>query len=281
MKVAITASSGQLGGTIVKATAQKLGKDNVIAVARTPKNAENLGLEVRKGDYNNKADLAKAFEGVEIVLLVSSNNIPEKRLQEHANVIDSAKEAGVKRLVYVSILGEDEDNTFNAVIKSNRDTEDYLKNSGIAWTIGRNSLYIEPDLEYVEHYIKEGKIVNCAGDGKCTYTSRGELGEAYACLIADESHSGKTYNLAGEPITQKELADIISEVYEANISYETISVEEYEKTCVENLGEFLGKIISGIYHGVSQGAFDVSSDFEKITGRKHITMLDFFKENKK
>ncbi len=37
-------------------------------------------------------------------------------------------------------------------------------------------------LDYIENYKKEGRIANCAGDGKCGYTTRGELGFAYGTL---------------------------------------------------------------------------------------------------
>ncbi len=40
----------------------------------------------------------------------------------------------------------------------------------------------------------------------------------------------------------------------------------------------MGKIITGIYEAISSGDFDVDSDFEQVTARKHISVLDFFKQ---
>ena len=57
MKIAITAASGQLGSEIVMATCLIVGQENVIGLARTPGKAAHLGVEVRKGDYNNREEL--------------------------------------------------------------------------------------------------------------------------------------------------------------------------------------------------------------------------------
>ena len=66
-----------------------------------------------------------------------------------------------------------------------------LINSKIDWSIGRNSLYIEPDLEYIETYKKLGAIVNSADKGKCGYTSRNELAVAYTQMLLNKKHNNK------------------------------------------------------------------------------------------
>lgn len=275
MKVAVTASSGQLGAAITRAAVARVGAENVVAVARTPSKVTVLDVEVRAGDYNDREQLTAAFAGVDVVLLVSSNASPADRLAQHTHVVEAAKSAGASKVVFTSIIGSLEGNSFNAVVKSNRDTEDMLKNAGIAWSIGRNSIYIEPDFEYIDTYIKDGKITNSAGDGKCAYTCRSELAEAYTTMMLDDAHNGQIYNLAGAGITQTELAEIFNEVWGTSLTYEPLSVEAYEADRIAELGEHLGIIISGIYAGIRAGVNDVSSDFHKILGRPHMSMLEF------
>ena len=55
---------------------------------------------------------------------------------------------------------------------------------------------------------KDGKITNCAGDGRCAYTTRAELADAYARMLTEDQHNGQTYNLAGPAITQYELCGL-------------------------------------------------------------------------
>ena len=281
MKVAVTSVSGQLGSAIAKATIELLGKENVIGLARTPSKAEHLGIQVLPGNYNNKEDLEKSLAGIDTVLLVSGMDAPEKRIPQHRNVIEAAKNAGVKKIVYTSVQGAEEGTAFSPVIQSNRQTEDDIRSSGLDWVIGRNGIYIEPDIEYLKNYKKEGGIFNCAGEGKCGYTTRAELAYAYAKMISEDKHNGKTYNLNGEALTQYQLADFFNIAFDTNLTYTPMSVEEYRQNRVDELGDFLGTIIAGIYQGIREGKSDNKSNFFEATGREHQSWIEYFKNFKK
>jgi len=280
MKIAITSASGQLGSAIVKALINEVSAENLIAIARTPEKAKRLGVKVRKGDYNSQEQFNKALVGIDTVLLVSGMDHPQKRIQQHRNVIDAAKANGVRKIVYTSIVGDEHGTGFQPIVLSNRQTETDIRNSGLEWVIGRNGIYIEPDLEYLDNYVKEGEIRNCAGDGKCAYTSREELGYAYAQMLLKEAHNGQTYNLVGEPIKQLELAELINQVYDTELTYKTMSVEEYEEGRRKELGDFLGTVIAGIYEGIKNGVNDLPSDYEKASGRPHLSALEMIQRFK-
>ena len=279
MKVAVTAANGKLGRAIIQELAKEIGKENVVGIARTPSKANLPGIEIRKGDYNNYDDFVAAFEGIDKVLLVSGMDQPDKRIEQHRNVILAAKKAGVKKMVYTSIIGDENETAFSPVVKSNRQTEKDIQNSGLDWVIGRNGLYIEPDLEYIDNYVARGKIYNSADDGKCAYTSRKELVYAYSKMLLEEKHNGKIYNLAGEPVSQTQLAEYINEVYNTKLVYRPASVEEYAQERKNELGEFMGTIIGGIYEGIRKGAFDVESDFFKAAGRQHKSLIEMIRES--
>lgn len=274
MKIAVTSASGKLGAAIAKQLIKEIGKDNVVGIARTPEKAKHLGVEIRQGDYDNREHFDKALKGIDAVLLVSGMEEPQKRIQQHRNVIEAAKSNGVKKIVYTSIIGAEENNAFSPIVQTNRQTEKDVRASGLDWVIGRNGIYIEPDLEYIETYKKNGKISNCAGDGKCGYTSRKELGYAYAQMLLSEKHNGQVYNLVGEAITQSELAQLLNQVYRTNLSYHPLSVEDYKKERKAELGEFIGTVIAGIYEGIQEGANNVPTDFEQAAGRRHKTPLE-------
>lgn len=279
MKIAITAASGKLGGEIVKATVALTTKDDVIALARTPERAGHLGVEVRPGDYNDKVALEQSLKSVDVVLLVSGMDAPDKRIEQHRNVIDAAKKNGVKKIVYTSVQGAEENTAFSPIIQSNRQTEQDVISSGLEWVIGRNGIYIEPDIEYLETYKKMGGISNCAGDGLCGYTTRPELAYAYAKMLTEDQHNSNIYNLHGESITQYELSDYMNTAFGTALTYTPpISVEEYKAERVEELGDFLGTVIAGIYQGIREGKSDNPSDYAKAAGREHISWKDYFNQ---
>ena len=274
-KIAVTAASGSLGGEIVKACIEAVGKNNVVGLARTPAKAEHLGVEVRPGDYTSP-DLAASLDGIDTLLLVSGNAAPEKRIGQHRNVIQAAKDAGVKKIVYTSVQGAEEDTAFSPIIQSNHQTEADIRDSGLDWVIGRNGIYIEPDVEYIETYKKQGGIFNCAGDGKCGYTTRSELAYAYTRMLIEDKHNGRTYNLHGEPITQYQLADYLNQAFGTDLQYKPMTVEAYRKERIGELGEFLGTVIAGIYEGIRQGKADNPSHYAEAAGRAHLSWGDYF-----
>lgn len=281
-QIAVTAASGQLGGEIVKALCELVGHERVIALARTPEKAAALDVEVRPGDYEDRAALTFSLEEVDAVLLVSGMDAPEKRIEQHRNVITAAKEAGVRRIVYTSVQGAEEGNAFSPIVQSNRQTEQDVRESGLDWVIGRNGIYIEPDIEYLDHYREAGEIANCAGDGQCNYTTRPELAFAYARMLTEPRHGGQTYHLHGTPLTQTQLVDHLNTSFGLNLKYRSMSVEDYRQERITELGEFLGTVIAGIYEGIRNGALNAQSDFSTAAGRPHQTWEGFFtglKEN--
>ncbi|WP_405246845.1 SDR family oxidoreductase [Cellulophaga sp. Asnod2-G02] len=282
MKIAVTSASGQLGASIVKHLIALVGKDQVIGIARTPEKAKQLGVEIRKGDYNNREDFNNALQGISTVLLVSGMDEPQKRIAQHQNVIEAAKSQGVQKIVYTSIIGSEDNNAFSPVVQSNRQTEEDVKNSGLHWVIGRNGIYIEPDLEYIPTYLKAGEISNCAADGKCAYTSREELGYGYAKMLTEEKHNGQIYNLIGEAVTQTQLAEAINTLYHTHLTYTAVSVAAYAQERKEALGDFMGTVIAGIYEGIRNGANNVPSDYVRAAGRPHkslLKMIENYRQN--
>lgn len=274
MKFAVTAASGQLGNAIVRALKKDLPAEDIVAIARTPQKAENLEVSVRQGDYNDKDSFVKALAGVDAVLIVSANGNPLERIQMHRNIIEAAKENGVKKVVYTSISGN-----FGPIVESNRQTEADIRDCGLDYAIGRNGIYIEPDVEYIETYKELGKIINCAGDGKAVYTTRDELAYAYAQMLLKEQHNGQTYTLAGEAISQYELCDYLNHAFDANLHYESMSIEAYTQDRIDELGPFMGEVIAAIYASIRNGDFDIESDYAKAAGRAHINWEEYFQPN--
>ncbi len=276
--IAITAASGQLGAEIVKATLALLPKEQVIGLARTPEKAAHLGVEIRPGDYNDKHGLEKSLQSVDTLLIVSGMDAPDKRIGQHRNVIAAARNSGVKKIVYTSVQGAETGTSFSPVIQSNRQTEDDVRNSGLNWVIGRNGIYIEPDIEYIESYKKAGGIANCAADGKCGYTTRPELAYAYARMLTEDKHNGQTYNLHGEAITQYQLADYLNGAFGTALTYTPMTVDAFRQDRQAELGEFIGGVIAGIYQGIREGKADNPSHFSAAAGRAHQSWQAYFKE---
>ncbi|MBS3848718.1 SDR family oxidoreductase [Devosia sp. BSSL-BM10] len=276
MTIAVTAVSGQLGAAIVSALITMNTGETIVGLARSPEKANGLGIEVRPGDYDNADQLGVSLSGVDTLLLVSGMAAPEDRIGQHRNVINAAKAAGVKKIVYTSVQGAEVGTAFSPIIQSNRQTEADIRDSGLDWVIGRNGIYIEPDVEYIESYSKAGEIANCAGDGRCGYTTRPELAFAYARMLAGSEHNGHTYNLHGALLRQTELAAYLNQAFGTELVYRPMSFEAFKADRIAELGTFIGTVIAGIYQGIQNGASDNPSDFAAAAGRPHQSWDDYF-----
>ena len=98
--IAITGATGQFGAIALDLLKAK--QANVIALVRSPEKIS--GVEARKFNYSKTEGQVEALQGVDTLILVSSNEIGQRALQ-HNNVIESAKKAGVKHIIYTSLLG--------------------------------------------------------------------------------------------------------------------------------------------------------------------------------
>jgi NAD(P)H dehydrogenase (quinone) len=147
MKILVSGGTGQFGAATIKFLLKKISADNLVALVRDENKATELkakGVVIKIGSYNDYGSLVGAMKGVEKVLLISGNDIANRQKQ-HENVINAAKEAGVKHVVYTSFLRKNETKTspLGMVAKSHLETEKLLINSGLAYTIMLNNLYAE------------------------------------------------------------------------------------------------------------------------------------------
>src|SRR3984957_7549688 len=139
MTIAVTGATGQLGRLVIDKLKAKAG-EAIVALVRSPANARGLGVAVREADYAQPATLKSALAGVDVLLFISSSEIRERAAQHH-NVIEAAKAAEVKRIVYTSLLHADVSPMSLGV--EHRATEVELKAAGIPQTILRNGWYTE------------------------------------------------------------------------------------------------------------------------------------------
>src|SRR5690606_25343983 len=119
---------------------KRVPTENIVALVRTPEKAAALGVEVRAFDYEKPEEMTDALAGINRLVLISGNEIGQ-RARQHSNVVEAAGKAGVKWIVYTSLLHAD-NSTLNLAAE-HLTTEKAIKLSGIDYTILRNGWYTE------------------------------------------------------------------------------------------------------------------------------------------
>jgi len=278
MKIAVTGATGQLGSQVIEQLKCRVSNENIVALVRNTEKAANLGVETREFDYNKPDHLSKALHGIDHLLLISGTEFGQRTTQ-HKNVIYAAKEAGVKWIVYTSLLRADTSHLNLAA--EHVETEEILTNSGLEFTILRNGWYSENYTASVPGAVSGGAFLGSAANGKISSAARADYAEAAAIVIANETHKGKVYELAGDDFyTLTDLAAMISEQTGKNIPYNNLQEEEYANI-LKNIGlpEGLAIGLASWDVSASHGAlFDNSRTLSSILGRPTTPIAKSVKE---
>ncbi len=253
MTIAVSAATGQLGRLVVDKLKGKVANADIVALARSPAKATDLGVAVREADYAKPETLRAALPGIDTLLLISSSEIGQ-RVSQHRNVIDAAKQAGVKHIVYTSLLHADTSPLDLA--EEHVPTEAAIKASNIPFTILRNGWYTENYTGSIGGALAGGAYIGSSGDGKISSAPRVDYAEAAAVVLSSKGHEGKTYELAGdETYTLTDLAAEISRQTGKTIPYKNMAVAEYAAALLSfGLPPHFAQAIAGWGVGISKGA---------------------------
>lgn len=229
-KYVVSGASGSLGRKITEQLLEKIQVENLSVTTRTPQNLDALiqrGVAVHAADYNDPAALERAYEGSDVLMLISSLAVT-KRAPEHRNAINAAKRAGIKHIVYTSTAGIHPQNpTLSA--SDHIVTEDDLRRCGLGYTIMRNACYAEvfPTVA-AQPVLRSGEWVQVAGNGVLAPISKNDVARtAVACLLDHTRHDGAVYEVTGPDLLSfRDIAAMASEVYGVPISYVPVSVDE-------------------------------------------------------
>jgi NAD(P)H dehydrogenase (quinone) len=263
MTIAVTAATGQLGRLAIAAL--KARGASPIALARSPEKAADLGVETRAFDYTI-ADPA-ALQGVTTLVLISSNDFND-RAGQHRRAIQAAKEAGVSRILYTSILKGDASPLILA--QDHIATEAALREAGIPATILRNGWYTENYTGALGAALAHGAMIGAAGEGQVASAARKDFAEAIAVTALDASHAGKTYELAGDTAhTGADFAAAVAKAAGKPVAYVSMPQADYAAALVGfGLPEGFAQILADSDARAGEGALnDTSHTLSRLIGR--------------
>src|SRR5713226_3139546 len=216
--ILIVGASGRLGSVV----AQRLlaqGKA-VRAMTRTPFTLAHLkqqGAEVVSGDLRSPASLLSVCQGVEQVLaaahaLVGKGDNNPHTVDDAGNrqLIDAAKAAGVKHFIFVSVQGASPDSPLEFFRIKYR-TEEYLRASGLSFTILRPGAYMELWAQLIGQPIREqGKTtIFGRGNNAINFVSVQDVARFVCTVLEDPRARNAVIEVGGlENLTMNQLAEI-------------------------------------------------------------------------
>jgi NAD(P)H dehydrogenase (quinone) len=270
--LAVTGSTGALGGRVTKALAD-LGIEQRLIVRDAGRAPRPGGAEVREvpGGYADPTGFREALEGVGTLVLVSAEEAPD-RVAQHRGAIEAASAAGVERIVYTSFLGAAEDSTF-LLGRDHWATEHAIRESGVDFTFLRDSFY----MDFIPYFAgPERTFRGPAGDGRLSPVSRDDVAAvAVQILSTAGAHDGKIYGLTGpELFSLAEAAERLTAHTGEAYSYVEETIEEaWESRRPTGAPDWMIEGWVSTYTAIADGSLDqLSGDVEAVTGRPPLTL---------
>ncbi|WP_329253032.1 SDR family oxidoreductase [Actinoallomurus sp. NBC_01490] len=204
--ILITGATGRIGRELVREL--DAAKADVRILVREPARAAGLPASAERvvGDLDDPATLAPALDGVDRLFLLT----PGIGVDQAANAITAARDAGVRHIVLLSSIWADGD-PVPAMGRWHRERERLLEASGVPATILRPGGFATNALEWVPSIHENGYVVDAIGPGRAAAIDPADIAAVAAAVLTQDGHEGRTYVLTGdEALTTAEQVQIIA-----------------------------------------------------------------------
>ena len=169
-------------------------------------------VELVRGDTVDSATLQEAVRGIDTIVHAAfitadhkestGNHYEDTNVRGTANLIQAAKDAGVKRIIEISGLGTKEDKP-GSYMQGRFLAEKMLKESGVDWTIIQPSVLFGKDAPFIKglaDLIRTAPVVPLIGGGKTLFQPIyvEDVVTVIIKVLEDPARtSGKTYTIGG------------------------------------------------------------------------------------
>lgn len=278
MNIMVTGAAGGYGTYALKYLKEFAPNDKIIAQVRDERKAEILrqqGYEVRIADYADPDGMKKILKGIDRLLFVSS---PIPGIQK--NVVDAAKENGVKYIAYTSIFDPHRPK-FGLEI-NHLQTEEWIRESGIPHTILRDGWYTEVNQGLIRYAYQTKEYPYIADKGVISTALKREYAEAGARVITGNEYP-EIIELTGRPYSYFELGKAIEEALGGQINIVHTDQNDALSKMIQGGASEQWSQVSLAYQGYTlqdnTGEREADpTDFEKVLGHTLTPLSEAIKE---
>lgn len=289
MKILVTGANGNLAGAVIQNLQSIMADISDLAVGTRNTGSEYAqrlaaaGVSVRHLDFMDADSVRKAFSGIDRVLIISTYDLNNIRIEQHRTAIDAAINAGIKHIVYTSFINATAESAFEHNSRVHAPTEAMLRASGLEYTILRHNLYTEFLLMDLKETLATGRLQRGGGAAGVAFIGRDDLGVSAARILSGDGHANRIYTETGPAaVTYAEAAAVMSEVFERPIEHIDLSPEQWYQKCLGmGFPEPMARASMTNVIATLNGEFSsVSRDYQTVTGRPARSVRQLLLDNK-
>lgn len=279
-KILVTGATGNVGTHLCNRLLA--AKADFVAVVRNPMKSRALnerGIKTVIADLAEPESLDDAMKGIDKLFLLSVTSPEIPRLQ--GNAVKAAVRNGVRHIVKLSVRGAGSDAGFN-IAHFHGDAEQIVLESGIPFTFLRPHSFMQNLFFDAKTIREENAVYSSLGTGAIPMIDARDIAEVAFIALTKEGHEGNAYYLTGpRAVSYSEIANELSMALNRKINVIPMLLqEEYNQSVKSGMPLWLAedmKIVNGDY---SKGiGTELSSDVERITGRKATGIEEFIKDH--
>lgn len=252
MRVLLTGTSGNLGSRVLQSILDQdliPSSDLVISTSSPHKLiaiAKQNDISLVPGDFTDPDELTESFASsdADILFLVSYPSPSVDRWLHHKTAIDAAKKAGIKLIVYTSLMFGGETGMISkaGVQQAHIKTVEYLQQSGLEYVVLREGIYTESWWLYAgfqPRQLKKGDTDPITfvipDDGPVAWVSWDDLGQGTAKILAriamgEREWIGQTLNLTGPRTTSlKDVSRLVEKHTGRKVEVKLVGEDEAKK----------------------------------------------------
>lgn len=279
-KILVTGATGNVGSALINTLRQSVRAADVVAAVHAGGRAVD-GVASRTVDFADVGSLQNAMDGIGTLFLLLP--LAEPMVSWTKNAVDAAKKAGVKHIVRLSGVGA-ESNSPYVILSTHGEADDYVKASGLAYTILQPVSFMQNFVNYNSHSIKQdGAFYQAQADGKVSFIDVRDIGDVAAAIVQNPTpHRNKTYTLTGpQALSNEEVALKISDAIGAPVNYINVPPEAAIQA-MQNMGmpQWTVDALASLNELIRKGhSSQVTGDVSTVLGRPARNFGDFAKEH--
>ena len=298
-KILLTGVDGNLGSIAAEILLKLEPKENLIFSGYNKKaleKYEKMGVETRVTNFNHYEGLEEAFKGVDRIGLISMPFVGPKRQAAHKNAVTAALKAGVRQVIYTSLVNADDETNPSVEKKDHIYTERLVQSLNMDYIFLRNSQYAEAMItNYFTFVHMDGVLKNSQGDGLMAYISRKDCAKALAYALHrgnEPEYQRRILNINGpELMTISKFIEYGNKATGNKVSYKELTDEEnYQIFDVmgvprttdgvflkDSEAPFSSDGMVTFAQAIREGKMAIkTNDFQELTGEEPITVFEMF-----